>query len=57
MSIAFCSKNPLTSVSSKQERIEKAKKDWRDKRFALVPEEIERNPLPADSRPVIVRYP
>jgi len=44
-------------VSSSPERIEQAKEDWREKRFAPVPEENESIPLPADSRPVIARYP
>jgi redox-sensitive bicupin YhaK (pirin superfamily) len=33
-------------VSSSKERIEQAKKDWQDKRFAPVPGETERIPLP-----------
>jgi redox-sensitive bicupin YhaK (pirin superfamily) len=44
-------------VSSSKERIEQAKEDWREQRFAPVPEETERIPLPADSRPVVARYP
>jgi len=44
-------------VSSSQERIEQAKKDWKSGGFAPVPEETESIPLPADSRPVVVRYP
>ena len=44
-------------VSSSKERIEEAKKDWKEMRFAPVPEEAEFIPLPADSRPVVVRYP
>lgn len=44
-------------VSSSPERIEQAKLDWREGRFAPVPEETERIPLPAISGPVVVRYP
>jgi redox-sensitive bicupin YhaK (pirin superfamily) len=44
-------------VSSSKERIEQAKEDWREQRFQAVPEETERIPLPADSRPVVARYP
>jgi redox-sensitive bicupin YhaK (pirin superfamily) len=44
-------------VSSSEERIEQAKADWKAGKFAPVPDEIERIPLPADSRPVVVRYP
>jgi redox-sensitive bicupin YhaK (pirin superfamily) len=44
-------------VSSSEERIEQAKKDWKSGRFAPVPEETESIPLPADSRPVVARYP
>ncbi len=44
-------------VSSSKERIEQAKKDWKERRFAPVPEETEFIPLPADSRPVVARYP
>ncbi len=44
-------------VSSSSERIEQAKRDWREDRFAPVPEETERIPLPVDSRPVVARYP
>jgi redox-sensitive bicupin YhaK (pirin superfamily) len=44
-------------VSSSKERIEQAKEDWREQRFAPVPEETERIPLPAHSRPVVARYP
>jgi hypothetical protein len=44
-------------VSSSKERIEQAKEDWREQRFQPVPEETERIPLPADSRPVVARYP
>lgn len=43
-------------VSSSKERIEQAKEDWREGRFAPVPEETEFIPLP-DSGPAIVRYP
>jgi len=44
-------------VSSSEERIEQAKKDWKSGEFAPVPEETESIPLPADSRPVVARYP
>ena len=44
-------------VSSSKERIELAKEDWRQQRFAAVPNETERIPLPVDSRPVVARYP
>jgi hypothetical protein len=44
-------------VSSSQERIEQAKEDWKAGKFASVPDETERIPLPADSHPVIARYP
>jgi redox-sensitive bicupin YhaK (pirin superfamily) len=44
-------------VSSSKERIEQAKEDWKDMRFAPVPDETEFIPLPSDSRPVVVRYP
>ncbi|MBD0369897.1 MAG: pirin family protein [Pyrinomonadaceae bacterium] len=43
-------------VSSSSERIEQAKEDWREGRFAPVPEETEFIPLP-ESGPVVVRYP
>ncbi|HEV2764352.1 MAG TPA: pirin family protein [Pyrinomonadaceae bacterium] len=43
-------------VSSSTERIEQAKADWREGRFAPVPEETEFIPLP-DSGPAVVRYP
>jgi redox-sensitive bicupin YhaK (pirin superfamily) len=43
-------------VSSSPERIEQAKDDWRAGRFALVPEEAERIPLP-ETGPAVVRYP
>ena len=36
-------------VSSRRERIEQAKEDWREKRFAAVPGETEFIPLPADA--------
>ena len=39
-----------------KERIEQAKEDWREGRFAPVPEETEFIPLP-DSGPAVVRYP
>jgi redox-sensitive bicupin YhaK (pirin superfamily) len=42
-------------VSSKRERIEQAKADWREGRFARVPDEDEFIPLPEDPKPV--RYP
>ncbi len=44
-------------VSSSAERIEQAKRDWREGNFAPVPEETETIPLPPDSRPVVARYP
>lgn len=44
-------------VSSSKERIEQAKMDWKEGRFKPVPDETEFVPLPADSRPVVVRYP
>ncbi|HEX7316834.1 MAG TPA: pirin family protein [Pyrinomonadaceae bacterium] len=43
-------------VSSSPERIEQAKEDWREGRFAHVPGETERIPLP-QSGPAVVRYP
>jgi redox-sensitive bicupin YhaK (pirin superfamily) len=43
-------------VSSSPERIEQAKLDWREGRFAPVPGETERIPLPS-SGPAVVRYP
>ena len=43
-------------VSSSPERIEQAKEDWREGRFAPVPEETELIPLPR-SGPARVRYP
>jgi redox-sensitive bicupin YhaK (pirin superfamily) len=42
-------------VSSREDRIEQAKADWRNDRFAHVPGEQEFIPLPADPKPV--RYP
>ena len=43
-------------VSSSPERIEQAKEDWRAGRFAPVPGETERIPLP-ETGPAVVRYP
>ncbi len=43
-------------VSSRADRIEQAKADWRERRFAAVPGEHEFIPLPADPPPP-VRYP
>ena len=43
-------------VSSRADRIEQAKQDWRERRFAAVPGEQEFIPLPADPPPP-VRYP
>ena len=43
-------------VSSSPERIEQAKQDWREGRFAPVPDETERIPLP-ETGPAVVRYP
>ena len=43
-------------VNSSPERIEQAKRDWREGHFAPVPGETERIPLPA-SGPAVVRYP
>jgi redox-sensitive bicupin YhaK (pirin superfamily) len=43
-------------VSSRADRIEQAKADWRERRFAAVPGEHEYIPLPADP-PAPVRYP
>jgi redox-sensitive bicupin YhaK (pirin superfamily) len=43
-------------VSSSKERIEQAKTDWKEGRFAPVPEETEFIPLPG-SGPAVVRYP
>ena len=45
-------------VSSRRERIEQAKEDWRMGRFAKVPEETEFIPLPADPKaPIVAPYP
>ena len=45
-------------VSSSKERIEQAKLDWKEGRFALIPDETEFIPLQADSRPIVIpRYP
>ncbi|QJU59640.1 pirin family protein [Sphingomonas sp. AP4-R1] len=44
-------------VSSSADRIEQAKEDWREGRFARVPGETEFIPLPADIKPAPVRYP
>jgi redox-sensitive bicupin YhaK (pirin superfamily) len=43
-------------VSSYKDRIEQAKTDWKEGRFAPVPDETEFIPLPG-SRPAVVRYP
>lgn len=43
-------------VSSSKDRIEQAKTDWKEGRFAPVPEETEFIPLP-ETGPVVVRYP
>ncbi len=43
-------------VSSSPERIEQAKEDWQAGRFAHVPGETERIPLPVTG-PAVVRYP
>jgi redox-sensitive bicupin YhaK (pirin superfamily) len=43
-------------VSSSKERIEQAKTDWKEGRFAPVPEETEFIPLPG-SGPAVVRHP
>ena len=43
-------------VSSSPERIEQAKEDWREGRFAPVPGESEYIPLP-ETGPAVVRYP
>jgi redox-sensitive bicupin YhaK (pirin superfamily) len=43
-------------VSSSRERIEQAKADWREGRFARVPDETEFIPLPGDG-PIVARYP
>ncbi len=42
-------------VSSSRDRIEQAKEDWRERRFAPVPDEQEFIPLPEEPKPV--RYP
>jgi redox-sensitive bicupin YhaK (pirin superfamily) len=42
-------------VSSRPERIEQAKADWRERRFKGVPDETDFIPLPDEPRPV--RYP
>jgi redox-sensitive bicupin YhaK (pirin superfamily) len=42
-------------VSSSRDRIEQAKEDWREQRFAPVAEEHEFIPLPDEPKPV--RYP
>ena len=44
-------------VSSSRERIEQAKRDWQEGRFAPVPGETERIPLPESPAPPVVRYP
>lgn len=45
-------------VSSSRDRIEQAKADWRGERFATIPGETERIPLPPDRRPPPpVQYP
>ena len=43
-------------VSSSPDRIEQAKQDWKDGRFAAVPQETEFIPLP-ETGPAVVRYP
>ena len=43
-------------VSSSRERIEQAKQDWKEGRFAPVPDETEVIPLP-EEKPVVARYP
>ena len=43
-------------VSSSRERIEQARKDWRERRFKMVPGETEYIPLPPDPLSP-VRYP
>jgi redox-sensitive bicupin YhaK (pirin superfamily) len=40
-------------VSSSKERIERAKADWREGRFAVVPGETEFIPLPAEPPPAV----
>ncbi|GLK66383.1 pirin family protein [Hansschlegelia plantiphila] len=44
-------------VSSSLDRIEQAKRDWQDGRFAPVPDESEFIPLPKEQSSVPVRYP
>ncbi|MCY1044405.1 pirin family protein [Corallococcus sp. bb12-1] len=44
-------------VSSSKERLEVAKSDWKEGRFAQVPQETEFIPLPPDDPPAPVRYP
>jgi hypothetical protein len=44
-------------VSSKQERIEQAKIDWKEGHFKPVPDEADVIPLPEVPKPTIVRYP
>lgn len=44
-------------VSSSRERLEQAKADWREGRFAPVPGETEFIPLPEEEAPAPVRYP
>lgn len=44
-------------VSSSKERIEQAKLDWREGRFAPVPDETAVIPLPDDPRPIVALYP
>jgi redox-sensitive bicupin YhaK (pirin superfamily) len=44
-------------VSASKERIEQAKSDWKDGRFASVPGETEFIPLPEQTRPAPVHYP
>jgi redox-sensitive bicupin YhaK (pirin superfamily) len=44
-------------VSSRIERIEQGKADWREGRFSPVPGETEYIPLPSDAQEVPVRYP
>jgi len=43
-------------VSSRPDRIEQAKRDWRDGRFPKVPGETELIPLPGET-PVVAKYP
>ncbi|WP_279330756.1 pirin-like C-terminal cupin domain-containing protein [Sphingomonas oleivorans] len=42
-------------VSSRADRIEQAKEDWREQRFASVPAETDFIPLPPDPFPARVR--